>query len=136
MDLIAACERSLDRDTAQKGVRNLCRFFGGGMYYIPINKTTNRMITEMRETLLRTVGERGAKIIMEKMVALYGGLQIYIPLERSAFEDVIAEEIYRRNMEENESLYFMFRDYNICFNRVYRLWKKGQTIKLNRERKR
>jgi Mor family transcriptional regulator len=135
LDIVDACPRTLGRDTAVKGVRNLCRRFGGGLYYIPFYKKDSRILTEMKSTLSAAVGERGAKIIIEKMTALIGGQQVYIPLERYAFEDVIAEEIYKRNTEENVRLCDMFLDYGICFPKVYKLWHKGRRIKLNREGK-
>jgi Mor family transcriptional regulator len=67
------------------------------------------------------------------MMALFGPRQVYIPLERYAFEDEIAVEIYSRNMEENVSISAMFRDYGICFTKVYQLWRKGRRIKLQKE---
>ena len=135
LDIVEACCNVLDRNTAVKGIRNLCRYFGGGMYYIPVKKKDGRLFTEMYETLREAVGERAANIIRDKIMALYGGFQLYIPLERTAFEKVIAEEIYRRAMDENASIREIFRDYGICFTRAYQLWKKGRKIKLSKETK-
>jgi Mor family transcriptional regulator len=135
LDIVNACHGYLDKNTAVKGVRNLCRYFGGGMYYIPIKRKDGRCITEIRDTLSEAIGERGANIIIDKMMVMLGGLNIYIPLEISAFKDVIAEEIYRRNAYENTSMREIFKDYGISFNMAYILWKKGRRIKLNKEMK-
>ena len=134
-DIVDACCNTLHRNTAVKGARNLCRYFGGGMYYIPVKKKDGRTIKEMHNILCETVGEKNANIIINKTMALYGGLQIYIPFERTAFEAEIAEEIYRRYTDEGTGMFEMFRDYNISFNRAYQLWKKGRRIKLNKEMK-
>jgi Mor family transcriptional regulator len=135
LDIVDACHGALDRNTAIKGVRNLCRYFGGAMYYIPVKKKDGRTVKEMYETLREAVGDRGADIIIDKTMALFGGLQIYIPLERSAFENVIAEEIYKRHTEENANMLEMSRDYGFSFTKIYGLWKKGQKIKLRKELK-
>ncbi|MDR0472762.1 MAG: hypothetical protein LBH43_03690 [Treponema sp.] len=68
-------------------------------------------------------------------MALYGGQLLYIPFERTAFENIIAEEIYQRSMNEGTGVMEMFRDYGICFTKAYRLWKKGRKIKLHKEMK-
>jgi Mor family transcriptional regulator len=135
LDLVDACERAIGRDTAVKGVRNICRYFGGGQYYLPKEKKDGVTMTTMHKTLCQSVGEQGANVIIDKIMTLFGGGQFYIPLEIGAFEDVIAEEIYRRAQYENTPLRAMFRDYNVCFPKIYRLWKKGRKIKLSKERK-
>ena len=103
------------------------------MYYIPVKKKDGRTIKEMHETLREAVGDRAAKIIIDKTMAIFGGVQLYVPIERNAFEETIAEEIYRRNMDENVRMYEIFHDYGICFTKAYRLWKIGRRIKLNKE---
>lgn len=105
------------------------------MYYIPVKKKTGRTIKEMRKAIAKAVGEPSADIIMGKIMALYGTFQIYIPLEITAFEDIIAEEIYRRNMDEDATVLEIFHDYGISFTKAYRLWRKGRSIKLRKETK-
>jgi len=105
------------------------------MYYIPAKKKNGRLLKEMYEILGETVGDRATEIIVNKIMTLYGGLQVYIPLERTAFENVIAEEIYHRYTEENVPIREMCRDYFICFTKVYKLWRKGRKIKLHKEMK-
>jgi Mor family transcriptional regulator len=135
LELVEACSDAIGRDAAVKGARNLCRYFGGGMYYVPANKKTGRVVSEMREVLRDAVGERSAETMITKAMALFGGFNFYIPLERTAFEDEIAEEIYRRNAYEGVKISQLFRDYNISFAKAYQLWKKGQRIKLRKETK-
>ncbi len=134
-DIVDACSDAVGREAAVKGARNLCRYFGGGMYYFPSKKKTGHVISEMREVLRDAVGEAGAEIIIDKAMTLFGGFNFYIPLERTAFEDVIAEEIYRRNTYEGVKISQLFRDYNISFVKAYKLWKRGQKIKLRKETK-
>jgi Mor family transcriptional regulator len=135
LDIVDTCRGALDQNTALKGVRNLCRYFGGAMYYIPVKKKDGRTAKEMLETLREAVGGRAADIIIGKTMALFGGLQIYIPLENSAFESVIAEEVYKRHTEEGANMREMSRDYGVSFTEIYGLWKKGQKIKLRKELK-
>jgi len=135
LDIVEACSRVIDRKTAVKGVRKLCLYFGGGLYYIPVKKKDGTSLREIYEILRESVGNRATEIIISKFMSLYGGFQVYIPFERTAFLDVIAEEIYYRNMVENVPMREMCRDYLMCFTQVYKLWKKGQKIKLNREMK-
>jgi Mor family transcriptional regulator len=82
-----------------------------------------------------SVGERGANAIIGKMMAMFGRQQIYIPLEVGAFEKTIALEIYQRGFTENVPMRVMVRDYNISFNKVYKLWHKGRSIKLREEKR-
>jgi len=135
LDIVDACSNAVGRNTAVKGIRNLCRYFGGGMYYIPAKKKDGRSLKDISQTLCEAVGEHSASVIIDKIMALFGGGQLYIPLERTAFEDVIAEEIYSRHINENARLMELFRDYGLCFTKVYKLWRKGRKIKLNRETK-
>jgi len=135
MDIVDACSSILDRNTAIKGVRNLCRYFGGGMYYIPAKKRDGSSLKEIEEMLCEAVGERSADIIIGKIMAMFGSVSLYIPMERKAFRDVIAEEIYRRNMHENTNMRELYRDYGLSFTHAYKLWKMGRKIKLSREGK-
>jgi len=133
LDIVNACCDVINRETAVKGVRKLCLYFGGAMYYIPVKKKDGKTLGVMYEILREAVGDRAAEIIINKLMALYGGFQVYIPLERNAFRDVIAQEIYRRQTVENVPMMEMCHDYNICFTKVYQLWKKGRKINLSKE---
>ena len=133
LDLVDACCKTIDMETAVKGVRKLCLYFGGALYYIPRNKKNGRSLEEMSEVLHNAVGSHAAEIIINKLMSLYGTLQVYIPLEKTAFEDIIAEEIYHRQTVENVYMREMCRDYHLCFTKVYQLWRKGRKIKLSKE---
>jgi Mor family transcriptional regulator len=135
LDIVEACSGSIGRKTAVKGIRKLCLYLGGAMYYIPAKKKKGISLKEIYEILGEAVGSRATEIIVDKIMALYGGLQVYIPFERTAFEDVIAEEIYHRYTEENVPMREMCRDYFISFTKVYQLWRKGRKIKLSKEMK-
>ena len=133
LDIVNACCDVINRETAVKGVRKLCLYFGGAMYYIPVKKKDGKTLGEMYEILREAVGDRAAEIIINKLMALYGGFQIYIPIEKSVFRKVIAQEIYRRQTVEDVPMMEMCRDYNISFTKVYQLWKEGRKINLSKE---
>jgi Mor family transcriptional regulator len=101
----------------------------------PVKKKDGRTVREIYETLREAAGERGADVILDKATALYGGWQVYIPLERGAFEDEIAEGVYKRHMEEGARTIEMSRGYGFSFTKAYSLWKKGRKIKLRKEMK-
>ena len=132
MDIVNSCQK-IDRNIAIKGVRTLCRHFGGCILYIPKKKKNGKTITEMYKVLYEAVGDHNANIIMDKVIALFGSYPVYIPVERRAFQDEIAVEIYLRAGEDG-SVSEIGRYYGLCFTAAYKLWKKGQRIKLNREK--
>lgn len=135
LDIVDACSIEIDRSIAIKGMRTICRNYGGGMYYFPANKKNGRFISEVRETLKEAVGETSAEIIIDKMMALLGYSPVYIPFEKGAFRDIVAEEIYIRNVREGVPVSQLFRDYGLTTVCAYKLWKEGQKIILRKEKK-
>jgi Mor family transcriptional regulator len=59
-------------------------------------------------------------------MAVFGGLQIYIPLERCAFRKIIALEIYKKCGSSGVSMNDLAREYRISFTLAYRLWREGR----------
>ena len=129
-DMIILCSAAVGSQTAQKGIRAFCRYFGGQMLYIPVRKDSGEIAKEIRGVLADAVGDKAAHEILEKLMFRFGGLQMYIPLERCAFRKIIALEIYERNYKNNESMNDLAREYNISFTLAYTLWKQGQHEKL------
>ena len=129
-DMIFLCSAVGGTQTAQKGIRALCRYFGGQMIYIPLKKDSGAAAGKIRNVLADAVGDKAAQDILEKLMFRFGGFQMYIPMERTAFRKTIALEIYERNYKNNESINDLAREYNISFTLAYTLWKQGQHEKL------
>jgi Mor family transcriptional regulator len=127
-DMIEECGAVVDRAVAVRAIREVCRYFGGQYVYIPVHKTTGKTTEELRGLLRDAAGDTAADLIFEKLVALYGGYQVYIPKERRAFRNVIAREIYER-YGSGETIGDLCREYNITFNTVYRFYYRGRDEK-------
>jgi hypothetical protein len=123
-DLILLCSHSVSAEEA--GVRALCREFGGLMVYIPPKAGGGASAEKIRGVLADAVGDPAALLMLEKITAAYGGMQVYIPFERSAFKKVIALEIYARLGKEGLTINDLAKEYHISFNHCYRLYYAGQ----------
>jgi Mor family transcriptional regulator len=128
-DMIEGCGKAVGRDIAVKAIRELCRYFGGQLVYVPIHKTTGNTTEELHGVLRDAVGDSDAVMILEKIMALFGGHQIYIPMERGAFRDTIAREIYERYDGSHETVGDLCRRYGISFNTMYKLYYRGRDNK-------
>jgi len=129
-DMVEGCERLVGRSDAVKGLRAVCRYFGGQLLYIPLAKTTGDTIMELRGVLADAVGDAAGEKILDKIMSHYGGVQLYIPMERGAFREVIAREIYERYDGKKEKIRDICREYGMSFVQVYRLWTEGRESKL------
>jgi Mor family transcriptional regulator len=130
-DLILSCTGDgVTSETAQRAVRALCRYYGGQMIYIPAKKETGKTAENLRRVLADAVGGRAAEKITGKIMALYGNMQIYFPMERRAFRKIIALEIYERYGNDGCTMNDLARDYDISFTLAYNLWKAGRHEKL------
>jgi Mor family transcriptional regulator len=125
-DMIILCSTAVGSQTAQKGIRALCRYFGGQMLYVPAKKDSGESAEKIRGVLADAVGDKNAETMLDKLMFRFGGLQIYIPLERCAFKKIIGLEIYERNYTKGTPMNDLAREYNISFNYAYSLWRVGQ----------
>ena len=129
-DLILSCAgEKVTMAESQKAVRSLCRYFGGQMVYVPARKEDGESARKLRGVVADAVGDRAAKAVVEKIMLLYGNLQIYFPMERNAFSTAIALEIYERSGKNGTTMNDLAREYGISSMQAYRLWKKGQKEK-------
>lgn len=127
-DLIAACEQaSGNRETAIKAVRVLFREFGGAPFYIAqkLNTTNAANILSLFKKVTDT---QTALAMREKVMTLLGGHIYYIPLEKRAFKDEIALEIYLTYDGTIQSMRSICKEKRMSFNHVYNLWKIGQKL--------
>ena len=129
-DMAEGCAGIAGKATAVKAVRALCRYFGGSLIYMPIRASNGQTAGEMRGVLADAVGGNDAERILAKLMALFGGYQLYMPLEKNVFKKELALEIFERLDGEKEKVRDLCREYGISFNQVYRLWKIGQKYKL------
>jgi len=132
-DMVEGCTGLVEHSVAIKAMRAVCHYFGGQLIYIPMTKTTGNTTGELRGVLADAVGDGDGEKILEKIMALFGGAQLYIPMERGAFRDIIAREIFERYDNNKAKIRDLCREYNMSFAQVYRLWGEGQESKLQGE---
>jgi Mor family transcriptional regulator len=132
-DIIEVCRATVDRAVAVKAVRELCRYFGGQLVYIPVRKISGDTTKELLGVLRDAAGEADADRILAKLMVLYGGHQIYIPMERTAFRNLIACEVFERYDGNTATIGDICREYGFSFNTLYTLYYEGREIKLQKE---
>jgi len=128
-DMIDACTGFVEHSVVIRALRAVCRYFGGQLIYIPMTKTTGDTTRELRGVLADEVGDRDGGKILDKIIFLLGGSQIYIPMEKGAFREIIAREIYERYDNNKEKIRDLCREYGMSFVQVYRLWAEGRDSK-------
>ncbi|MDR0322350.1 MAG: hypothetical protein LBI28_12685 [Treponema sp.] len=131
-DMIILCSSAVGEQTAQRGIRALCRYFGGQMVFFPAKKDSGRSAEKIRGVLADAVGDKPAQEMLDKLMFRFGGLQIYVPLERCAFRKIISLEIYERNFSQGVSINTLAREYNISFTFAYTLWREGNREKFHK----
>jgi Mor family transcriptional regulator len=129
--MILVCSQAVGAESAQQGIRALCRYFGGQMIYIPVRDKGGVSAQKIHGILAEATTDTVASIMLEKLMFCYGGLQCYIPLERCAFHKTIALEMYRRYDQRALPMNDLARQYNISAHHAYALWKIGRHEKLN-----
>ena len=129
-DMVEGCAGLVEHPIAIKALRAVCRYFGGQLIYIPMTKTTGDTTGELHGVLVDAVGDAAGEKILDKIMTLFGGVQIYIPMERGAFRDVIAREIYERYDGNKARIRDLCREYGMSFVQVYRLWAEGRDNKM------
>ena len=132
-DMIEGCTGLVGKPVAVKAMRAVCRYFGGQLIYIPVTKTTGDTTGELRGVLVDAVGDAAGEKILDKIMSLFGGVQIYIPMEKGAFRDIIAGEIFERYDNDKKKVRDLCREYGISFAQVYRLWIEGRDNKKQME---
>jgi Mor family transcriptional regulator len=131
-DMVAACSDVADRAAAVKAIRAVCKYFGGQIVYFPKNKTTGKTTEELHGVLRDAVGDYHGGLMLKKLMALYGGGPVYIPVEKKAFREIIAQEIYE-HYGVDKTIGDFCREYTMTFNTVYRLYYEGRDNKLQAE---
>jgi Mor family transcriptional regulator len=128
-DMIEGCGTVVDRAVAVTAIREVCRYFGGQLVYIPAGKTTGETTEELRGVLRDAAGDPDGDRMLAKLMALYGGYQIYIPREERAFRRLIAREVYEKYTGTRASRAALCREYHTTYNTVYALYRAGRDEK-------
>jgi Mor family transcriptional regulator len=128
-DMIDGCGDVVKMPVAVKAIRAVCKYFGGQLLYIPLNKTSGGTTGELRGCICDAVGDNDGEKILGKLMALFGGTQIYVPMEKGAFRSIIAREVYEGYDGEKKTIRDLCREYQMSFTQVYRLWVEGRDNK-------
>lgn len=126
-------ERGIEKATAINSLRALSSWFGGQQLYIPQKKEGSAVAEEILGVMSDAVGDIDAEKIYDTLSLLYGGVLWYIPIEKNAFRDIIAEEIMKEYDGTTQSMRDLCRRYNISYTQVYRLYSEGFEKKRQRE---
>lgn len=132
-DLIAACEQGCKKkETARKAVRAICREFGGGIIYI--SKRQEGFYSSIILTLFEEITDNQIALAMlERVMTLLGSVQIYIPLERTAFKNEIAIEVFEAYDGTVATLHKLKKELQCSFNHLYRLYHIGKKLTHEKE---
>lgn len=138
-EMVASCAARLgagEYDTAVKGIRAICQYYGGQMIFLPKYKKDNSAVVEqLRGVIADAVGDSAAETILDVIMTQYGGVPLYIPQEVRAFRDEIAKEIKERYDGTQETMRDICRDYKISFVQVYRLWHRAEKTEREKSEK-
>jgi len=134
-DLIIICNGYADLSEVKRGVRALCRVYGGQFLYIPAIKTKGSSAEAVFTVLAEEVGERTAGVMLDRFMMVYGGMTLYIPFENHAFQKEIAQEIYERHSPARGSMSALASRYGISVVQAYNLWKAGQRLHIMKKQK-
>ncbi|WP_147613917.1 Mor transcription activator family protein [Treponema pectinovorum] len=119
-----------EEGTAVKGIRSICKYFGGQMIFLPKFKIDgSETVEELRGVLADAVGDGAAEQILEVLMAQFGGVPLYIPQECRAFRDEVAKEIYERYDGTKETRGDLCREYKMSFSQIYRLYHRAIELK-------
>lgn len=136
-EMVASCSARLGRgehETAVKGIRAICQYYGGQMIFLPKFKRDNSKTAERLFGILAdAVGDGAAETMLDVIMSQFGGVQIYIPQEIRAFRDEVAKEIYEKYDGTDKSRGEICRDYKITFTQIYRL--RERALELKRQKK-
>lgn len=136
-EMVASCSARLgkgEHETAVKGIRAICQYYGGQMIFLPKFKRDNSKTAEQIFGILAdAVGDGTAETMLEVLMSQFGGVQLYIPQEVRAFRDEVAMEVYEKYDGTDESRGEICRAYKISFTQIYRL--RERALELIREKK-
>lgn len=129
-EMITQCSNIISDKETVKGIRAICKWYGGQQIYIPsCKKEKSKSTKELKVILINSIGDLNSEIMVNTIIRFFGGVQIYIPKEARAFKKEIASEVYSTYDGTTKSMRYLCREYNISFAQVYRLWHEGRDEK-------
>lgn len=136
-EMVSSCSLRLGRgehETAVKGIRAICQYFGGQMIFLPkFKKEKSETTEEIRGVLADAVGDGAAETMLDVLMSQFGGVPLYIPKENRAFRDELAKEIREKYDGTKEMRGELCRIYNMSFSQIYRLYHRA--IEMEHEQK-
>lgn len=128
-EMVSSCSIRLgkgEHETAVKGIRAICQYFGGQIIFLPKFKKENSETAEqIRGVLADAVGDPTAEIMLDVLMSQFGGVPLYIPKEDRAFRDELAKEIKEKYDGTKEMRGELCRIYNMSFSQIYRLYHRA-----------
>lgn len=118
-----------DKEVVIKGIRAICKWYGGQQFYLPCRDKESKNSKELRGVLSDAVGCHNGEIMLSTIMSFFGGVQVYIPKEARAFRNEIAKEILEAYDGKAETMRDLCRTYDLSFVQVYRLWHMAQDNK-------
>lgn len=129
--MIDACTVPVaDRVVASRAIRAICKWYGGQLISIPRSRNNSTTVDELRGVIADEVGDPNAEKVVSCLVQLFGGMQLYIPMESRAFSREIAREIHARYNGTQESMRELCREYKISYMQMYRLFHRAEDERL------
>ncbi len=122
-------DRGIDNAQVLKALRALSCWYGGQLIYIPQRQENSKAFDEMYGVIADEIGDADAQRICDIISALYGGAQWYVPLERNAFRDVIAQEVLASYDGRLETMRDLCRKYGCSFSWIYKLYHEALSKK-------
>lgn len=126
--MVTVAERTTEsRQDAIRVVRAILRHLGGQKLYLPAKPldASSRVVDELRGIVADELGDARAEKFLTAFLQVFNG-DIYLPLERGAFRDEIADEIFTRYNGTNEMMAELCREHRTTFTQIYRLYKIGR----------
>ena len=136
-EMVASCSAFLgqgEHETAVRGIRAICQYFGGQMIFLPkFKRDGSETAEQFWGVLADAVGDIAADTMLEALMAQFGGVPLYIPKEDRAFRDELAKEIKAKYDGTKEMRGELCREYNMSFAQIYRLYHRA--MEMEREEK-
>ncbi len=117
----------LSRKDAILAARAVLRFFGGQKVYFPMagNTDESKNAEALDGVITDELGGAVAQRYVPAFLKVFGGGQTYFPLERSAFRDEIADQVYERFDGTPGVVNELCREFGTTFVQIYRLYHHG-----------
>ena len=129
-EMVHAATRILGkRSQAVRLVRVILRHFGGQLIYLPVTPRSSgasKYLESLRGLVADEIGDGDADRFVEHFANLFGGCQLYMPLEFAAFRDEICDEVFRRYDGTQECMADLCREYNTSYVNIYRWYHRGR----------